>query len=193
MDTKNVIAAISLSAAVIILWGLFFIPEPQPLDQKKIVEQKNKIENSEAPSLEDNDEVIKISRKEAIGKSKRIYFENNNIKGSISLIGARIDDLEFKKFKETLNGNKNITLLNPKKVQNGYYVETGWATTSKNIDVPNAESIWEIEGNTKLTPNSPVKLVWLNDQKIKFEKKIRIDEQYLFTVKQSIINNSQKT
>jgi len=193
MDTKNVIAAISLSAAVIILWGLFFIPEPQPLDQKKILEQKNKIENSEAPSLEDNDEVIKISRKEAIGKSKRIYFENNNIKGSISLIGARIDDLEFKKFKETLNGNKNITLLNPKKVQNGYYVETGWATTSKNIDVPNAESIWEIEGNTRLTPNSPVKLVWLNDQKIKFEKKIRIDEQYLFTVKQSIINNSQKT
>tara|TARA_B100001250_G_scaffold320446_1_gene283345 strand:- start:1453 stop:3135 length:1683 start_codon:yes stop_codon:yes gene_type:complete len=193
MDTKNVIAAISLSAAVIILWGLFFIPEPQPLDQKKILEQKNKIQNSEAPSLEQNDEVIKISRKEAIGKSKRIYFENDNIKGSISLIGSRIDDLEFKKFKETLNGNKNITLLNPKKVKNGYYVETGWATTNKNIDVPNAESIWEIEGNTKLTPNSPVKLVWLNDQNIKFEKKISIDEQYLFNVKQSIINNSQKT
>ena len=126
-------------------------------------------------------------------EGKRILFENENIKGSISLTGSKIDDLTFKKFKETLNGEDNVVLLNPKKVKNGYYVETGWATTNKNIDVPSSKSIWEIEGNNKLTPNTPIKLIWLNNQNIKFEKEISIDNQYLFTVKQTIINNSEKT
>ena len=194
MDTKNVIAAISLSAAVIILYGLFFAPPPP--DPKQIQSKENttiETTTTDAPSLDQNEETLKISRNEALKVNERILFENDNIKGSISLTGSTIDNLEFKKFKETLNEDDNVTLLNPSKVQNGYYVETGWATTNKNIDVPNAKSIWKIEGNNKLTPNSPIKLIWSNDQNIKFEKKISIDNQYLFTVNQTIINNSEKT
>ena len=194
MDTKNVIAAISLSAAVIILYSLFWAPPPP--DPKLVQTEKNKVtqnNSTEAPSLEQNDETVKISRDEALEEGKRILFENENIKGSISLTGSRIDDLEFKKFKETLNGEDNVVLLNPSKVKSGYYVETGWATTNKNIDIPNSVSTWEIEGNNRLTPNTPVKLFWLNDQNIKFEKEISIDDQYLFTVKQTIVNNSEKT
>ncbi len=194
MDTKNVIAAISLSACVIIFYSLFWAPPPP--DPKLVQTEKSKVaqnDTTEAPSLEQNNEVVKISREEALEESKRILFENEIIKGSISLNGSKIDDLEFKKFKETLNGEDNVVLLNPSKVKSGYYVETGWATTNKNIDVPNSGSTWEIEGNNKLTPNTPVKLFWLNDQNIKFEKEISIDNQYLFTVKQTIINNSEKT
>ena len=194
MDTKNVIAAISLSAAVIILYGLFFAPPPP--DPKQIQSKENttiETTTTDAPSLDQNEETLKISRNEALKVNERILFENDNIKGSISLTGSTIDNLEFKKFKETLNGDNNVTLLNPSKIRNGYYVETGWATTNKNIDVPNAKSIWKIEGNNKLTPNSPIKLIWSNDQNIKFEKKISIDNQYLFTVNQTIINNSEKT
>ena len=195
MDTKNIIAAISLSAAVIILYSLFFAPPPP--NPKQVKSEKNKVTQNtsggDAPSLELSEETIKISREEALKEVKRILFENENIKGSISLTGGKIDDLEFKKFKEKLNGENNVTLLNPNKVKNGYYVETGWATTNKNIDVPNSKSIWEIEGNNKLTPNTPIKLIWLNNQNIKFEKEISIDNQYLFTVKQNIINDSEKT
>ena len=194
MDTKNVIAAISLSAVVIILYGLFF--EPPPPDPKQIQSKENttiETTTTDAPSLDQNEETLKISRNEALKVNERILFENDNIKGSISLTGSTIDNLEFKKFKKTLNEDDNVTLLNPSKVQNGYYVETGWATTNKNIDVPNAKSIWKIKGNNKLTPNSPIKLIWSNDQNIKFEKKISIDNQYLFTVNQTIINNSEKT
>ncbi len=193
MDTKNVIAAISLSAAVIILYSLFFLPTPQ--NTKVVQTEQNKIsekDSTEAPSLEQNDENIKISREEALEESERILFENENIKGSISLTGGKIDDLEFKKFKQTLEGKDNVILLNPSKDKNGYYVETGWATTNKNIDIPNSRSIWKTEGNNKLTPNTPIKLFWLNNQNIKFEKEISIDNQYLFTIKQSIINNSEK-
>ena len=192
MDTKNVIAAISLSAAVIILYGLFFAPTPP--DPKQIHVEKNTItETTDAPSLDKNEQFSKISREEAMAEEDRILFENDDIKGSISLTGGSIDDLTFKKYTETLNGKDNVVLLNPKKVKNGYYVKTGWATNNKNINIPNSKTIWKIEGNNKLSPNSPIKLSWTNDQNIKFEKDISIDNQYLFTVNQSIINNSGKT
>ncbi len=193
MDSKNVIAAISLSAAVIILYGLFFAPPPPNPDQ--INNEKNKIEQTgnEAPSLDQNVEVSKISREEAIENEDRINFENSTVIGSISLVGASIDDLTFKKYTNTLNGDDNVVLLNPKKIENGYYVETGWATTNKDINVPNSKSVWKLEGNNKLSPNSPVKISWTNDQNIKFVKDISIDDQYLFKVKQTIINNSEKT
>ena len=194
MDSKNVIAAISLSAAVIILYGLFFAP-PAP-DPKQLQSEKNTTVETAAedmPSINQNQEVSKVSRNDAMVEDERVLFENDNIKGSISLSGGSIDDLTFKKYTETLNGNDNIVLLNPKKVQNGYYIETGWATANKNINIPNSSTIWKIEGNNKLSPNSPVRLTWTNDNNIKFEKEISLDNQYLFTVNQSITNNSEKT
>ena len=193
MDSKNVIAAISLSAAVIIIYGLFFAPPPP--DPKKINNEKNNVveSTSEAPSLDQNVEVSKISRNEAIENEDRVQFENSTVIGSISLVGASIDDLTLKKYTNTLNGDDNVILLNPKKVEDGYYIETGWATANKNINLPNSKTIWTIEGNNKLTPNSPIKLSWTNDQNIKFIKDISIDDQYLFKVNQTIINNSEKT
>ena len=193
MDSKNVIAAISLSAAVIIIYGLFFAPPPP--DPKKINNEKNNVveSTSEAPSLDQNIEVSKISRNEAIENEDRVQFENSTVIGSISLVGGSIDDLTFKKYTNTLNGDDNVVFLNPKKVENGYYIETGWATANKNINLPNSKTIWTIEGNNKLTPNSPIKLSWTNDQNIKFIKDISIDDQYLFKVNQTIINNSEKT
>ena len=194
MDTKNVIAAISLSAAVIILYSLFFAPAV--VDQKDISNDKNiTSENSstDAPSLVQDEETIKISRNDALKENERVLFENDKIKGSISLIGSSIDDLTFKNYTNTLNGDDNVILLNPKQSNNGYYVETGWATTNKNIDLPNSKSLWSIEGSNKLTPSSPVILSWTNNQNIKILKEISIDKQYLFNIKQTIINNSDKT
>ena len=194
MDTKNVIAAISLSAAVIILYSLFFAPAV--VDQKDISNDKNiTSENSstDAPSLVQDEETIKISRNDALKENERVLFENDKIRGSISLIGSSIDDLTFKNYTNTLNGDDNVILLNPKQSNNGYYVETGWATTNKNIDLPNSKSLWSIEGSNKLTPSSAVILSWTNSHNIKFLKEISIDKQYLFNIKQTIINNSDKT
>ena len=171
MDTKNIIAAISLSAAVIIIYGLFFAPDPQISNNKEKINNKNEVlQNSETPKLESKEEIIKISREDAIKENERITFENNNIKGSISLTGVTIDDLTFKKYTETLNGKDKIILLHPKKIDKGYYVETGWATNS-DVEVPDSKTIWTIKGNKKLGPNNSVVFKWTNDQGIIFEKK----------------------
>ena len=87
MDSKNVIAAISLSAAVIILYSLFFAPSPQEV--KKISEEEKQIKQStDAPSLEVEEKITEISREEAKLIDSRIKFENSSIRGSMSLKGA---------------------------------------------------------------------------------------------------------
>ena len=195
MDTKNVIAAISLSAAVIILYSLFFQPAPDPNRIKKDSIEKTKvIEDSEAPALDQNENFSKLTREEALNESKRIIFENDSIIGSINIgAGATIDDLTFKQYNTELDSNEKIVLLNPRKVENGYLIETGFVTNNKNIDVPNASTKWKVVGNKKLTNNNPVKLIWSNSQGIKFEKNISLDDQFLFTITEKVINSSDKT
>ena len=189
MDSKNTIAAIALSSAVIVLWALFFVPEKSTVDQNIV--EKEKIEQSgDAPSLEQKETQITISRDDALKESERIQFENDNIIGSISLKGASIDDLTFKNYKVTLDNEQRVTLLGPRNIKEGYLIDSGFVTSDKNIDVPNSDTIWSIEGNNKLTDGSPIKLSWSNEQGLKFEKIISLDDKYLFTVKQKIINES---
>ena len=192
MDTRNVIAAISLSAAVIILYSLFFQPDPATIKQN--LAEQNKIENNEdTPSLDKNENFAKLSRTDALKENDRIQFENGSVVGSISLKGAAIDDLTFKEYNVELNGSDKITLLSPRNVEDGYLIESGFVSTNKNIDIPDASTVWEVSGNKKLTNNSPVKLTWSNTQGITFEKHISLDDQFLFTVKEKIINRSDKS
>ena len=192
MDSnKNIIAAISLSAAIIVLWALFFSPSPE--DREKIKQKRiDSVKSLDAPEIENSETNNLLSRKEALNKDKRIIFENDNVKGSISLKGAIIDDLLFKNYNEKLEGTKKVVLLNPRNSSDTYYLETGWVTNNKNIDLPNNKSKWKVEGNTKLSPGNDVKLIWKNAQGLTFEKIISIDNKFLFTVNQKIKNNTNK-
>ncbi len=191
MDSKNVIAAIALSSAVIVLWSLFFIPEQQTINQDLV--EKEKIEkNTDTPSLDQKEKVVALSRDDALIQNERIEFENDNVIGSISLKGATIDDLTFKNYKVNLDEEKKVTLLGPRNITEGYLIESGFVTSDKNVEIPNSNTIWSFDGNDKLTIKSPIKLYWINEQGLRFEKEISIDDKYLFTIKQKIINQSDK-
>ena len=191
MDTKNVIAAIALSSAVIVLYSLFFIPE-QKINDENLSENKKIITNTDTPSLEQKEKLITISREEALVQSERVKFENENIKGSISLKGASIDDLTFKNYKVALDDDEKVVLLGPRNIDEGYLIESGFVTNDKNIEIPNSETIWSSIGNNELTNQAPIKLAWTNSQGITFEKEIFLDDKYLFTIKQKVINKSNK-
>ena len=187
-NIKNVIAAISLSLAVIVFYTLFFSPN-QETNNSKNDKSKTQIESSETPTIEEKVEIKKVSRDEAMKDSARIFFENKFIKGSINLKGGEIDDFEFKYYNETLNSKDKIKLLNPMSTEEGYAIYTGW-TTNSGISLPDINSIWKVEGNNNLTPNNPIKITYKNDSGIKFERLISIDEKYLFNIKQTLVNNS---
>ena len=191
MDSKNTIAAIALSSAVIVLYSLFFIPEKPPTSQN-LVEKEKVEQTTDTPSLDQKKTLIQISREDALNENERAEFENSNIVGSISLKGGAIDDLTFKNYNIELDGNKKVTLLGPRNIEEGYLIESGFVTSDKNIDIPNSETILSLIGNKKLTENSPIKLSWTNNQGITFEKEISLDEKYLFSIKQRVRNSTNK-
>jgi len=192
METKNLITAISLSAAVIIFYSLFF--QQDPVTVKKNLNDQTKVEQStDAPSLEQKEDIVQISREQALNQTARVQFENKSILGSISLKGAAIDDLTFKEYNVSLNTKEKVNLLSPRNIEEGYLVESGFVTNDKNIDMPNSDTIWSISGNQKLTDQSPITLSWSNNQGIIFEKEIFLDDNFLFTIKQRVINSNDQT
>jgi len=192
MEGKNVLFAIILSTIVLVFWATFF--EAPVLDQQAIKEQSLKKDNSSSPSIDGKETNIETTRSDAINKSDRIKLENENIKGSISLKGGVIDDIIFKNYKESLGEENKVIFLNPKNSPKGYFVETGWASKgSEKINLPLDNTVWKVKGNSTLTPTNPVVIEWNNNEGLIFKKKIELDQKFLFTITQSIKNNSNKS
>ena len=194
MDNRNVFVAIALSMSVLLFWGAFFETPKKPIDPKnnQKVEQKSEA-GSIAPTINQPTIVKNISREDSIKKDKRIKIENNSIVGSINLKGAQIDDISFKNHKQKVEGDKNIIFLNPAETENGFYIETGWTSVGNKIKIPTKESVWSVKGNNILSENSPIVLQWNNGEGIVFEKKIELDNKYLFRITQQVRNNSNSS
>ena len=171
MESRNVLLAIILSTTVLIFWAVFM--EPPVIEQQTEEKQITKSQNETSPSIDEDGKVMdsEITRNEVINNTKRIYVENENIKGSISLEGGIIDDIIFKNYKEKLGGEKNVTFLNPKNSSKEYFIETGWASSGNGkTKLPLLSTIWKIKGNNKLTPNSPITLEWDNGENLIFTR-----------------------
>jgi len=194
MDNRNVFVAIALSMSVLLFWGAFFETPKKPVNSKdnQIVEQKSET-GSIAPTINQPTIVKNISREDSVKKDKRVIIENNSIVGSINLKGAQIDDISFKNHKQKVEGDKNIIFLNPAETENGFYIETGWTSVGNKIKIPTKESVWSVKGNNILSDSSPVVLQWNNGEGITFEKKIELDNKYLFKITQQVRNNSNSS
>ena len=197
MENKNVLLAVILSTAILIGWSFYF--ENPEEAQRKRAEMQGKTETQtstqkpEAPQPSKANPSKSISRNEALKESERVLIENKNLSGSISLRGALIDDIILKNFRETLDANsKPIVLLSPKKYEQGYFVESGWATTKSDVKVPDNNSLWQIKEGKKLTTNSPITLEWNNREGLVFLKKIEIDDKYLFKITEIVRNDKNK-
>ena len=198
MENRNVIIAVILSTAILIGWSMYF-ENPDEAQRKRLeiqgkTETQTNIQKPETPQTTKANPTKAISRGEALKEGDRVSVENSNLSGSISLRGAIIDDIVLKNYRETLDKNsKPIVVLSPKKSDEGYFVESGWASTKSDIKVPDNNSIWQIRDGKKLTPTSPITLEWNNREGIIFSKKIEIDNKYLFKITETIRNEKNKT
>ena len=197
MENKNVLLAVILSTAILIGWSFYF-ENPEEVQRKRAeiqgkTETQTSIQKPEAPQPSKANPAKSISRNEALKESDRVLIENKNLSGSISLRGALIDDIILKNYRETLDPNsKPIVLLSPKKYEQGYFVESGWATTKSDIKVPDNNSLWQIKEGKKLTPNSPITLEWNSREGLIFSKKIEIDDKYLFKITETVRNDKNR-
>jgi YidC/Oxa1 family membrane protein insertase len=131
-----------------------------------------------------------VSREAAIEATPRVKIETPSVSGSISLKGARIDDLALVKFRETVDpSSPPIVLYSPSGTAAPYYAEFGWVGASgSTVRLPDQTTMWQQEGSNSLTATTPVVLKYDNGDGLTFRRTISIDERYLFTVKDDVSN-----
>ncbi len=185
-NQKNLFLAIIISMAIIFGFQLL-VPQPE---RTPITEEQTNSESLVDLSIQKSSTTVLAERNEVINETGRVDFDNSKIKGSINLNGGLIDDLILEEFRETLDPTSDlIEFLNPLGSDNAYYLDTGWVSSDSTIELPDSTSIWSADKNS-IGINDPVKLTWTSDQNITFEKIISLDEDYLFSVDQRVINNS---
>jgi YidC/Oxa1 family membrane protein insertase len=185
-NQKNLFLAIIISMAIIFGFQLL-VPQPE---RTPITEEQTNSESLVDLSIQKSSTTVLAERNEVINETGRVNFDNSKIKGSINLNGGLIDDLILEEFRETLDPTSDlIEFLNPLGSDNAYYLDTGWVSSDSTIELPDSTSIWSADKNS-IGINDPVKLTWTSDQNITFEKIISLDEDYLFSVDQRVINNS---
>ncbi len=129
------------------------------------------------------------SRDAALAATSRIQIETPRVGGSISLVGGRIDDIVLKDYRTTVDATSpNIELLHPASMADGYYAEVGFVGSAATGAVPGPDTVWTAQGNQKLTPATPVTMTYANDQGLTFTRTIAVDNDYMFTVADSVAN-----
>ena len=195
-QNKNLILATALSFIVILVWFVLFPPPEAPIEDPNapLAQAESNTPTSPTASATSPTAVPAATpAQSALASAPRIPVETDSVKGTISLLGGRIDDLQLKNYRETLDPDSDIvTLLAPMGSEGAYYALYGWAPAGglSGDQVPGANTLWQLESGATLTPQTPITLVWDNGAGLTFRNKISIDEQFLFTVDQSVQNNS---
>jgi YidC/Oxa1 family membrane protein insertase len=187
----NLIAAITLSVAIIFGWQHFFEkPRLAKLaEQNKVYDQQMKSLKKQSTNVEKKEF---IDRQQAIVANSRVKISSELLSGSISLKGLRFDDLTLLKYRQTIDKDSPaVELFSPSNSENAYFAEIGWWGKDKSITYPDSSTIWTSD-NTELTAGSSVNLHWISPEKLKFNVSISLDENYLFTISQSVENHSAK-
>lgn len=204
-QNKNMLMAVGLSFVIILLWVLLFAPEePQAPVEGQQVQQEGISEDGVAVTPPTTGSAVSVASNtlsevpldQALENSERITINTPSLTGSISLTGGRIDDLSLKRYNETLKEDSDIVrLLSPAGVNSAYYVLFGWSPAGnlEFADVPGSSTPWTIESGRDITPETPLVLAWTNDKGVTFRRVIEVDEDYLFTVTQSVTNNGDAT
>ena len=191
-ETRNLVAAICLSMAVLIGYQMLFgkVQEEQINTNKensKVTETNN--ESSIDLPKEETEELFVEKKKKTFKKVPRVKILNKELIGSISLIGARIDDLTLVNYRKTLDPESDqIRFLKKINGEQPFFAQFGWSSPD-DVQVPNGNTVWESSGNV-ISPDRSITLRWENDQGIKFLKKISIDENFMIKVEQKVVNST---
>jgi YidC/Oxa1 family membrane protein insertase len=189
-DHKNMILAVVLSALVLLGWGLVserYFPTANPPVTK--IENGRQVPVAQPHAGPAAATPVAIRDRTAVlreSQAQRIRIETPRLSGSLNLAGARIDDLVLTTERETIaHDSPPIRLFSPAGAPGAYFGSFGW--TGEGVAVPTPETVWQASGQ-RLTPATPVTLSWNNGQGQVFEIRLAIDDGYLFTVDQRIVN-----
>jgi YidC/Oxa1 family membrane protein insertase len=213
-NQKNLLLAIVLSVMVLLGWQLFFVNPKIKDEQERRAQQQQQTHEAKSPTAQPSGtaaptagsptapgaapsapaapSLVPLTREAALRASPRVAIETPGITGSVSLKGARIDDVVLARYREEATPNSpNVVLLSPSASPEPYFVEFGWmAQAGSSVVLPDQSTEWALESGTKLTPTTPITLAWNNGQGQIFRRKISIDADYMFSIEDSVENKS---
>jgi YidC/Oxa1 family membrane protein insertase len=203
LDQKNLILAIAISMAIFLGFEFFYnlprLERERALQAERAQQQASTQVQTPAPDAAIAPTAPGAApaaapgvqpRNSVVTAQKRVQIKTARLEGSILLTGARFDDLMLMNYRETVQpGSPPITLLSPQGTANPYFVETGWVPAAGvTVPLPAFDTVWTADRDT-LTPAQPVTLSWDNGQGLKFERRIAIDNDYMFTITQRVTNS----
>ena len=191
-QNKNLLLATGLSFAVMLAWFAIAPPQGPPPTVEDASKTSPVAETNASNDVSTN---IISGNAKAVADADRIKINTPRLEGSLSLLAGRIDDLRLKDYTETIEeGSPIVTLLSPEGSANAYYGLNGWAAASgvEPADVPGPNTLWS-SSDKNLTPNSPVTLAWNNGKGLSFQRVISIDDNFMFSIKQSVTNQGNST
>ena len=188
-EGKNLILALVLSVGMLLAWQYFVVePDIQRAEQQAAQQKLEQAKGETAPLQAAKIETAKETEAPE-APAPHVALESPSLTGGIGLKGARIDRLTLKDYYQDSEQSDNVSLLAPSNSELPYFAEFGWVSGTSGIEVPGRDTMWQTDG-TELTPESPLMLYWTNPQGIRFEQKISLDEDFMFTVESRVINNS---
>jgi YidC/Oxa1 family membrane protein insertase len=197
-QNKNLIIATALSFVVILVWFVLFPPPDSetPLDGADISQSAPLDGTLATPNagLSTTDTTTTASIEtapSAIESAPRVAIETPRLSGSMSLLGGRIDQLSLNDYRTSLDEDATIVeILFPANEENAQYALHGWAAAAgvDSTAVPGPNTEWQLASGETLTVDTPVTLIWNNGAGLVFSKEIAIDDEYMFTIKQSVEN-----
>jgi YidC/Oxa1 family membrane protein insertase len=199
-DQRNLILAIVVSVGIILAFQ-FFVEAPRMREAQKhpappqTQEQTAAVSpGGQAPTAPSTAAQPKLeSRAEDLASTPRLPIDTSSIRGSIPLVGGRIDDVKLADYHVTVDPKSPaISLLNPAGSKDAYFAEFGWVPQDKTTVVPDQGTRWESAASHPLTPTDPVVFRWSNGHGLEFGKHIAIDDRYMLTVTRSVANTTDK-
>jgi YidC/Oxa1 family membrane protein insertase len=196
-DNRNLLIAFLLSALVILGWTYFVVnPQMKEQQQKQAAlshqEKKTPALGTVAAPQGAPPAVREMSRERALQTSgKRIAISTPKVDGSLRLTGATFDDLRLRDYHETIDKKSpEVILLAPDSTKYPYFANFGWvAAPGVKLALPNSHTVWTQVGSNVLTDKTPVTLTWNNGQGMTFTRTISVDDQYMFTVTDTVKNS----
>ena len=210
MEQRNLLLAMAICIGILFGWNLLFPPPPPEQQPEQTVTADGgptatpsvpgdvALPQGGGPAAAGQSPAVEaagssLTREEALAKSPRVAIATDRLAGSIDLKGGRIDDLTLTTYRRTLDPNSPpITLLSPSQAPKPYFAEFGWVAPAGAPpgSVPNAETLWQASGD-RLTAGGSVTLTWANEQGLTFERKISLDDGYMFTIEDSVRNEGE--
>jgi YidC/Oxa1 family membrane protein insertase len=196
-DYKRLFLAIFLAAIVLFSWqAMVEWPRRQALAQYTVAKEKKKQESYQQHATKLSAQTVEpeenpnLTRDQRLAATSRVTIKSEKLDGSLSLKGARFDDIRLVQYRTSIEaGSPEVILFSPNGDEQSYFSQIGWVAADNKTRVPDSNSIWKSD-KTTLGADDTVKLSWDNGEGVTFKLAITLDKDYMFHVIQQVENHS---